>query len=1607
MSFSKEEFAEFANNAQKLWNSCILTIKNIEETNKKKNNLAIDFLKNSTTTFSTSDQIEPSLNTYLTNIKDRVNQYEDIVSSIIKPFPLYDTGDEMYTTIYGNLLQEYNKLKKLETLSKQQLQATKSISIQPKGIVKILKHSNFELYCLMDAEINKTVISPNYAKCKIPWEMKNPIFFETFNKVTTTSDWGNIPVPIEFNENGLVVKRITFDANWLTSSIENNAIEYISNDLGKIFNNILLFYESEFKNTILSEYFPFQTNDIETPKRLIKLFQDKYTDSFIEQASGFDLSVNEIKPFTIMTDKAFLEAGGSKIRLSAMDCADCANTSDDEYTMSTFNTSESSSESDSTDSSLDSNLEILSAGKKKKNRQRKFETTNKKLKVNGKEKSSESEKTTKQNNMEQILANKKSKSLNTSADVGKLLTQTKNTLASTSANFQSLIESMTSIYQSLDRSGSQIFVKKEEPPPKLKEHDIESIIGRCTTLLKTSPRNITQINSIKSYFANLLIQFKKEQQAASPRAVYINTSHYPDLSKLWGTVYELADKDVSPFQKLKIVKINNFDNVQRKKIENDQETFTIDAEKSEVTFKFQNLDKYVEEKYKIVIDNLKKEHEFIKALKSYLDEINTNLNTPEFRAWFEGPKVLLIDQPLKKYKNLAMTIETNGKKIHPSLANNEIEADAYLKEVFDTADISKKVEASWPTTPNPINSFNDMLIGYYCQIYYLDYHEEYNRYKNLNPRINLNVKTQKIFPRRIYPTCNSFDCGMINVNNDLYHEHRIEFARNSDVELEAQEFILNIGNFSENISLPVILLLQLYKDDPGQLYAYEGGQFNITKLKNRIQQIESELADINLKKSEVFILKSDLFANENQSMLEIIVFANIDRSMMKNGDSIIVVVGPSGCGKSTVINGNNASAKGVYECISERDLSNTKLEPAIFEFYHIAFPFAESFYDSMDTTLSKQRLWRFKIEPNNENNIVSEAVENFNFGETISIRSYNANYSKEDGIRDIIDSIRKQDNKCNKSINKRDFSTIFSTPNNPSSSRSTYIQGLKVTPAGGEPSYNIILDRPGNECNYSTFAITNYFDKLKYSNPLYAVANNLKQVYFLKYPLKDVTKYPEEYFNAVSFTNFNKKTFKDYLQTILSIKQSTKTPTSLIRPHANFGTGFAQKSKQIRSVYVHGQFLRDLDTFFNNNKDAIESFCLKLENDFKQKLPPPVFEAIKTAHNNVKWLDFKIKIEDLENFKDKGYFTNMFNHGFGQESICIRDIFPMQEYKSLFFSHKVVESTFCDFFFKENFFAQLSCPLLGWLINEIFLLFGTKTTTDAIEGKIESDFVLITPNGIRFKAGRWDELNFVDFSNYVGNSDQNYKYAPIDKNYKLGFEGYMGLSKFGNQSFLNTWNSIASFLLMSASYFAIFKNSEYKDFYDVKMENFIKLSDLDWNDKAKNFYESVSINEINSKQHAVMSETPEQPDNKPITLNTMFYNAMYLMSDLLLPQLFESKCNRNERFNNNKVFDMCFDNKSPIHFRIDIPFRILNERTSFTTNINSSDSTHPSLLYSMTKKLTTKQDKWIIVDKSWEQTNKLYYIKPATVLIQVIVCNSFTAKSLSGNLSYYNIVSNL
>ena len=106
---------------------------------------------------------------------------------------------------------------------------------------------------------------------------------------------------------------------------------------------------------------------------------------------------------------------------------------------------------------------------------------------------------------------------------------------------------------------------------------------------------------------------------------------------------------------------------------------------------------------------------------------------------------------------------------------------------------------------------------------------------------------------------------------------------------------------------------------------------------------------------------------------------------------------------------------------------------------------------------------------------------------------------------------------------------------------------------------------------------------------------------------------------------------------------------------------------------------------------------------------------------------------------------------------------------------------------------------------------------------------------------------------------ENSMYSPANKEYKLGFEIFMGLCKFGKQSFLNSWNSIASFLVTSATYFALFKNNNYCEYYDVKIEQFLQFSKI--KRQARSFYEAVSINEINANAKA------------PNTINNIINNS--------------------------------------------------------------------------------------------------------------------------------------
>ena len=103
-------------------------------------------------------------------------------------------------------------------------------------------------------------------------------------------------------------------------------------------------------------------------------------------------------------------------------------------------------------------------------------------------------------------------------------------------------------------------------------------------------------------------------------------------------------------------------------------------------------------------------------------------------------------------------------------------------------------------------------------------------------------------------------------------------------------------------------------------------------------------------------------------------------------------------------------------------------------------------------------------------------------------------------------------------------------------------------------------------------------------------------------------------------------------------------------------------------------------------------------------------------------------------------------------------------------------------------------------------------------------------------------MSFEIFQNYLKPPTE---YGVVDDEYQLSLELYSSLSKYGNQSFLNTFTGITTFLMSVAVYFAIFKNTSYIDFYDAKIKVYYDLI-LDGKfESIRGALESISINEIN------------------------------------------------------------------------------------------------------------------------------------------------------------------
>jgi len=1328
------QYNELVQNSTSVVNTLIYLLKSLEQSEKKNQNVILNSIDNLTATFSVNN-IESNVNSILNNIKKTVDDYIFLNKSLIKPFPALDNGSKNNDIIYNALQEEYKKIKRLESISNKQFSATKSIVTRPvdHANVKILTDCHFELYCKISVELNKSPINSTYQRIKTIWENKYPEFFTIFSKVKPGS-WGSIGNPMELGPTGLTPRTIPFNDDWLKPDkiVEKNAMDLISSDLGKLFNKLFCLYDSEFRSTLLAEYYPFVTDEPIGNKKMIKLFQEKYSDQLVEARGGYKSDQ------LIFTDRAVFMAKGNQIKISCYDC-DC-------------DTSES--ENDELD---DEN--IFSEASSMQRNKKVIKRPVKKVKPS----------------IEKTVYR------HTNADINKLISNVQTALSNTAKNFQNIVENISSFYHSLDRQASQLYSKTNNAPKILFKNDVEIIIGRCNTLLKDNQASV-HVEKIRSYFTNILKRIVEIQNKSKYREAYINTQQYPELCKFYCEILDIVDNKSTEFTKLVIIKENNYNNTTKKIEENNGEIFKYDSENKKLIVKFKLADqsKFVDDKYSAQLFVLEKQFEFASKIIKYLDELNKNFDRySKFATWFKGDIVLNIKRKFLEFRNLKIN-KINDKYLHPDL-DSGITNNNYLNKVFNTKDFlnSNKISITWPDDDN-YDNFNEMLRGYYGQLFFLDYsiNEEYNNVLNMNPSLRDDRVTKKVFPSMIYPTCYTLECNYVS-SKDLYHQHRV-INQVSKAKLKPTipalaNFVLNIGDF-DSLDMATILLLQYFRE---KLH-FKNDRFDLKPFEDEMESIKIRQEEINTQKERVYSIPCDLYVPHNMSMDKILCYTNVDRNMSKNSNTLITIMGSSGSGKTFTLNGDNKENKGFYELFTSDE--SGLLEPANFEFLHVAMPYSESFEDSTNENLVIPRIWRYNIDPSNISNITSVPLNKFEFGSKVNIQTYNNNYSKKNGIRDMIEKIRKTENMSE----DRPYSTIRSTPNNPESSRSTYIQAIKI-----KDSYHLVLDRPGEEDPYSTFKIDSEYDMACYSNPIFAVASYLSNAMFREYPIA-VNESSIKLFNAICFTNFKSNTLLEHLTKILDGVKQEPTTTELF-PHTNFKSPYLVED-QVKTEYVRKRLLCDLDDFTKANEKKLESFVKDLDSRFNE-LPKSVYEYIKNIHKNEEWLNFKINVD---NFQEYGFFTNMYINGMASNQIAIKDLFPMHAYKLLFEKHKQSNSIFFDFFFKDNFSNQLCCPLLGWLLREFSNMLKLQLSEEYNgykSGMVVNDFYLITQSGVNIKTGDYDELKFCDFS--VNNSSS--RYLDADTQTQLGFEHFMGLCKYGNQSFINSWSSISSFLVSTRS----------------------------------------------------------------------------------------------------------------------------------------------------------------------------------------------------------------
>jgi uncharacterized protein YktA (UPF0223 family) len=1146
-------------------------------------------------------------------------------------------------------------------------------------------------------------------------------------------------------------------------------------------------------------------------------------------------------------------------------------------------------------------------------------------------------------------------------------------IAHTRTEAEQLITNSSQLFNTFINKSECFFNIKHHAPVKVYINNIKELISRTETLLDTP--TYKQNMQLREALDELKIHRSRLEQASLPntptsvypRRPYFNSLNTPGLLKVWNDVFTYVYKNVKGEQKLIVYKINNWNPVKSMVESPPNSKFKYDRVNKRIKFDYKDDEK--EKLIRTIFENeLDQLSSNIKNMKMFKTEILEYINEifkddSEFHTWFSS-------DPITK-RSEAFTPIVDSTKLGPDNYHPQI-VDAIKNLSTKYAQISDMFK---PGKDDLVYKFREtesinQLIRIIYSLNRIDIFDK-TKIELLGPGIRNAERIEHdstLIDRSVctYPHCDTLKCP--ETAQALVH---IPINNKRDRVLAKIYLGLNTKKALGNFSLFNILLLQSTR----LVFGWDGKKFDLTKIYSNIEELEKRKKFIEDLKSNQLDIPYSILAEHDETIYDIIVRSNSDISMRDGANVCSLVLGPSGVGKTNSINGDGIDSKGVFEMIGGSNGSNVQVVALPFEKYNIAMPFEESLKESES---GKQRIYSYKFNTT-DNTVARHAMSNFSFTHAIPIDTYIKSYTSF--MREPIEKIRRDTSSS--------FPTICETRNNKDSSRSTFIQAQKTT-VGSEKSYNIILDRPGDEEPYSTFSISK--DAIEFVNPIIGLLRSFDTVFNDKFKFFDT---------MIPCVPFAESTFKDYISKIIEKierTETTETLNSITYQFFLFDTGIYTKSKRNPYISVDA-YLKDwLGVRLSKYANSLESYIKELSiNRFSKNLNSLdrfgndikncVIEFIRKIHHNKEWLDHTVEISDFNDLNDRT--TNLFINGFAEKSIKISELFPTC-YSELF-ERKVPR--FHDVFFKDDdFFTQINSPLLGWPNK----MSHTVDSNGAQKLRIHQ---ISGPTGT---------LEYYDDCLLKLNSftrDNNY---PLEnEKFSLSFEPYVRFSKFGNQSYMNTNLSISNFLMATAMYFAVFKNTKLDLFYDEKVEilySMMNVSKEDFLKYYRKFFEAISINETNKTLHSVFNESESKTSTyQNINLNRILTDAIRFSNDLILPKIdLYPEFDRKYSFSKDVIFDFSICEPS---YALNMPFY---SRMVATDEFRDAFQKFcHKRKYIMGKKFLRKADLKMVNPIDFEKQDSFFINTEKAIIIVVLNPNVAEDKGKEAYLSLaYNLIKN-